>query len=385
MDCDLIQINLQHSRSATENLKIKLADNTRLKIACVQEPYLVKDKMYGLPSVYRKYHSAKNAKTAIIVTHTKLPLCQIYSDPLAVALRIETTNPFLIVSAYGPPSQELDGLLTTLQKLIMENDLTAIICGDFNEKHPIWSPSHADPRGIKVCEFLAATGCIVINDDKTIPTFAGARGNSWVDLTLHKQRYENFQISNWRIDDSENGSDHNNILFEVCIGPQDIKKSLRIHVERTDWLEFRQKIFRSYDPYKITCNADIDRHIAQATKLLQDTYDQTRKSKGTGPLRERYTPWWTEDIHHLRKLVRALRKRFLRAPSEDRAYYRQKYKIYAARYKKLIYRTKRQYWDDFWEQITMNTPFGTFFEIAKGRSPQNKQTKTRRWLLYDYP
>jgi len=53
-----IQINLQHSRLATDNL-MKIIEEDTTDILCIQEPYTIQNKIVGLSKKYRFSHQEK--------------------------------------------------------------------------------------------------------------------------------------------------------------------------------------------------------------------------------------------------------------------------------------------------------------------------------------
>ena len=66
------QINLQHSRAATANLK-KLIEQDNLDIIFLQEPYLYKNRMAGLTKSARNYISTEDkSRAAILITNNKI-------------------------------------------------------------------------------------------------------------------------------------------------------------------------------------------------------------------------------------------------------------------------------------------------------------------------
>jgi exonuclease III len=66
-----MQINLQNSRAATDNL-IKLIEQDNTDIIFIQEPYLYQDSMAGISMSHRNYSShEEKSRAAIIITNKK--------------------------------------------------------------------------------------------------------------------------------------------------------------------------------------------------------------------------------------------------------------------------------------------------------------------------
>jgi len=86
-----IQINLQHSRIATDNL-MKLVEKEKADIMFIQEPYLNKHKMTGITRTYRSYFLPDdNNRAAIVITNKEIDAILItqLSSPDIVLLEIE--------------------------------------------------------------------------------------------------------------------------------------------------------------------------------------------------------------------------------------------------------------------------------------------------------
>ena len=59
------QINMQHSKGATANL-MKYAEDNKVNIICIQEPYIHQGRAAGIDSNYRTYTAGKaQGRTAI--------------------------------------------------------------------------------------------------------------------------------------------------------------------------------------------------------------------------------------------------------------------------------------------------------------------------------
>jgi hypothetical protein len=64
-----MQVNLQHSRIATDNL-MKLTEQDNSDIIFIQESYLYKTRMAGLTKSYRNYISLEDkSRAAILITN----------------------------------------------------------------------------------------------------------------------------------------------------------------------------------------------------------------------------------------------------------------------------------------------------------------------------
>jgi hypothetical protein len=66
-----IQINLQHSRLATDNLYKIIEDSTG--ILCIQEPYTIRNKTAGLSKNYKMFASGEGRNhAAVVITNNQV-------------------------------------------------------------------------------------------------------------------------------------------------------------------------------------------------------------------------------------------------------------------------------------------------------------------------
>ena len=98
-----MQVNLQHSRTATDNL-MKLTEQDNSDIIFIQEPYLYKNRMAGLTKSHRNYISLEDkSRAAILITNNKIDAVLItqLSNPDSVLLELRYNNTrFFAASMY---------------------------------------------------------------------------------------------------------------------------------------------------------------------------------------------------------------------------------------------------------------------------------------------
>ena len=62
-----LQINLQHSRAATNNL-MKTIEEDDIDVICIQEPYVINNKVVGIPKKYKILaHGEGRHRAAIVI------------------------------------------------------------------------------------------------------------------------------------------------------------------------------------------------------------------------------------------------------------------------------------------------------------------------------
>lgn len=66
-----LQINLQHSRFATDNL-LKIIEEDSMDILCVEEPYTIHNKIVGLSKQYKTFTSGEERIWVAVVLRNNL-------------------------------------------------------------------------------------------------------------------------------------------------------------------------------------------------------------------------------------------------------------------------------------------------------------------------
>jgi hypothetical protein len=116
-----IQVNLQHSRAATDNL-IKLVKIEKTDIIFIQEPYLNKRKMTGISRSFRSYFSPENNnRAAIVITNKEIDAVLIThisnSDIVLLEIEYKNTKAF-IASAYFDSTTRIEDELSRLDQIL---------------------------------------------------------------------------------------------------------------------------------------------------------------------------------------------------------------------------------------------------------------------------
>ena len=116
-----MQINLQHSRTATDNL-MKLVEKEKTDIIFIQEPYLNKHKMTGITRSFRSYLSpADNSRAAIVITNKEIDAVLITqisnSDIVLLEIAYKKTKAF-IASAYFDITTNIEDELNRLDQIL---------------------------------------------------------------------------------------------------------------------------------------------------------------------------------------------------------------------------------------------------------------------------
>jgi exonuclease III len=115
------EINLQHSRVATDNLMQIIAQENP-DMVMIQEPYLYQNSPKGITRGYRTYtHGKGKSRAAIIITSNTIDalLLTQYSDRNTVLLEIQKGNKkFYAASIYLDFNEEIDNSLKKLENIL---------------------------------------------------------------------------------------------------------------------------------------------------------------------------------------------------------------------------------------------------------------------------
>jgi len=116
-----MQINLQHSRVATDNL-MNIIQQDHTDIVFIQEPYLFQNKTTGITRTYRTYISDKDKSlAAIIIANNNIDavlmkqLCD--RDNAILELRYKSTR-ILATSMYLDISEKIDNKTAKVDEIL---------------------------------------------------------------------------------------------------------------------------------------------------------------------------------------------------------------------------------------------------------------------------
>ena len=128
------------------------------------------------------------------------------------------------------------------------------------------------------------------------------------------------KISNWKVDQNYNGSDHNTIIFEILASEKKMTKTR--NWEKGDWGSFTSRIRSEefYEPEVMT-EKKLDRCVQQMYKKLITVLNDTCPKKARKKKIKANT-WFTKDHKKLAKKVKKAYKRGKRNLGESWVYYK---------------------------------------------------------------
>jgi len=158
-----IQINLQHSRAATDNL-MQIMSTGNIGLTFIQEPYIYQNKPKGISKGYRTYtHGEGKSRAAIIIACDKLDAILItqHSDNDTVLLEIHRgRNTYHAASVYMEHKEQIDTKLQKLERMIeFTKGAKLIIAVDSNARSAAWHDTKTT-EGKRWKTLSPATNCI---------------------------------------------------------------------------------------------------------------------------------------------------------------------------------------------------------------------------------
>jgi len=173
---DCLQINLRHSKIATNNLQ-KIIDEEGMDIVCIQEPYTIESKVMGLPRSYAVFASGTGRKRAAIIIKNKLIdtilLNQLSDEDVVVVvvveIRVERVT-LIIVSMYFDINRPIAIDLQKIQTSLTHAKGVGIIFEiDSNARSTSWHGFLTNNRGKKLEEFIISKQLHIANQESNVP------------------------------------------------------------------------------------------------------------------------------------------------------------------------------------------------------------------------
>ncbi|GBM00353.1 hypothetical protein AVEN_179176-1 [Araneus ventricosus] len=162
-----------------------MANEHLTDIIIVQEPYVKKNRIEGLPSFWKSWLS-KNQKPGIIA----LPSCNnpifIFSGNNMVAIKIQVnSDPLSTILSYSSPYSEIEHNLNETNNFIASlHGEDFLIGADLNAHRQSWGYNDDDTRGGKVANFILSIKFQLINTPGAPPTFVQLNSKGLPDLII---------------------------------------------------------------------------------------------------------------------------------------------------------------------------------------------------------
>jgi ribonuclease HI len=362
----IIQINLQHSKTASASLAQLLLDK-QIDAAIIQEPYVSVErieKTISLPDVPPGYSSFHNITsdymfgTAIIAkSHLNGSLISSLSHNSTTAITISTPQgPFHLLSMYARPSATSPFSAFSLF-LNHPHLFPNIVIGlDSNAKHPLWNSRSEDKKGQELISVLSRLPLSVANSPISELTFTPSN-TAFIDITLTG---DNILCSQWSFLDYPSLSDHPYITYMISHGstssPNYPKQNISSCKSLPKLVHINFELLTSsLSPLHVTncpqtsCEKNIDTTTATITGLLQSAVRSATINPRKKTL-EKKMPWWSPKLWALRHQLKRSQKNFRESRTPlNKAIFREA----KATYQREIRKAKKEHWIRFLQ--LMNT------------------------------
>ena len=249
-----LQINLQHSRLATDNL-LKIMEEEDTDIACIQEPYILGNKIGGIPHSLTVLTIGERKKRAAIVINNKnidtLLITQLSDEDVTVMETRVGYSTFVIASMYFDIGRPIEVDLNKMQAIITyAKDMGIIFAIDSNARSTTWHDILTNKRGKVMEEFIISRHLHIANEESHYTTFQTSRGASNIDLTVINNTALKI-LQGWDIYEQESCSDHNIIQFEIGkMKPQldtTNNSGTKYIVTKTNMVMFQERIMQAFE------------------------------------------------------------------------------------------------------------------------------------------
>lgn len=352
---NVVQVNLHHAKAATAKFtKIILERN--IKVALIQEPYLVKGRVAGLSGLKGTLHYDKysNKSRACIYVSKDVSSFQLWNytsqDMTAVKIKLQDRQmrkDYTFVSCYLP-YEESNPVSTELASFVTYAEgehLDFIIGMDANAHHSTWGSSDTNNRGEFLFQFISNHNLVTLNVGNK-PTFVNRIRTEVIDITITTQGMIK-HIHEWKVlDQIVSLSDHNYISFNVNFkpGPATSYRNPR----NTDWDLYKRTLKCKLEDVNvvITDSEELDEAALSFQSAILNTMNQccpeTKIPNTKQPI------WWNSKLDGLRKKTRQLWNKSKRGGS------RESYYTSLTEYNREVRKAKRSSWRNFCERIDHN-------------------------------
>ena len=360
INLEVIQINLQHSRSASAILcrcLAKLQTSGVPVIALIQEPWIYKNQVRGLSSlggqtlrgaprerVRACIYISKGLDVVFLPHLSSSDVCAVEVDSMVGGRKrtIVFSSVYLPQNPTSepPPSREMAQIISTCD----QRQTPVLIGCDANAHHTAWGCQDTNFRGRTLLEYLMSTDLEIINRGHS-PTYVGMGHQSIIDITLASQQIAG-EVLEWHVSREDSMSDHRHICYHLRIDA--IPPVYRRNPRSTDWGAYKRNLGNRIGDW--TVHAQDSNELEQEVNNLQTAIIASFEE--SCPLRRvkmgRKVPWWSQRLSELRKECRKTLRRALYSRAEQDW---ELYKEIRREYKSLIQKSKIKSWRNFCEEI----------------------------------
>lgn len=267
----LVQINLKHSKCASENLLIFL-NIKYIDVALIQEPWILRGKVMGLNSkdfelfyVVSDNRDYKPRSCILIRKTIKAFLFPNFSDGDTTTVSVEGVSRNLMLSSVYLCH---DGSIPTaaMDSLVMANHVS-ILGMDANARSIQWGSKETNTRGESLFDYINYNNLWICNRGDS-PTFEFPPSDiypGWkevLDVTLSS---DTNLVKNWMVSDENSFSDHKYIRFDITF-KLEYNNPFR-NPRSTNWIKFKSIVYNKIK------NLDIETDVDSVTNKITKAFD----------------------------------------------------------------------------------------------------------------
>lgn len=390
----IAQLNARRSATVMSEIR-KVAEDEKLDLICIQEPYARRGKILGMPVSSQVVVSGDEPWTAVIVFNRDIATTvnKQLSDSHCICLEIKSkkAGDWILGNQYFQFSDNVNIHLQKTKKIIRKYNNThpILILADLNAKSTLWHSTTTNREGEEVERTLQELNLEVLNEPGNPPTFVG-NAETNIDATLGNALALG-RISEWKVKENVTTSDHNIILMNIH--KQEIRPEEEIEIRRdkydirrTNWTKLKDSLRADI---RIGEDVNIHESAKQLTmmirKAMQKAIPKMKENRNVS------NKQWSEELTTLRKKVRSQRKRYQRAIiQEEKQQHLIRYRELKAEYTEKIIKTRTDSWDKFVRENMETDMWGTPYKLVsqKIRSPTvystlkmdgEEETYTKDW------
>ena len=191
----ITQINLHHSKGASAVLQRGMTAR-HTGISLIQEPWLVRDTIWGLGGRGFCYRDPKAAKPRVCILAkgvNVVPLLKLSSrDMMVISTDFRGIGKLVMGLAYFPYDSETNSPdeVRTLVEYCKVRGLPLLLGCDTNSHHTLWGSMDTNSRERDLLEYLIPTDLDILNTRNTL-TFHNSVREEVIDITLCTKSFRN--------------------------------------------------------------------------------------------------------------------------------------------------------------------------------------------------
>jgi len=183
-----IQVNVKHSKAATANL-MKIIEEDKTDIICIQEPYTFQSKAAGILKKYKIFTSGEGrCRAAVAATNNQIDtifIKQLSDADTLVAEIIKGSLKIILVSMYFDRETPIEHDLVNIKAVMRHAKETGVlIATDSNARSTLWHDTLTNTRGRILEEFITSNQLYIMNEESSNTTFRNHMETSNIDLTI---------------------------------------------------------------------------------------------------------------------------------------------------------------------------------------------------------